>query len=80
MGRSKQGAIVRRGRRLYARIRWTENVDGQSIHRERLARVRNGFRLAPPGSTGRGNSRAYGFSFLFGARRFWRFLIQRGTI
>lgn len=40
MGRSKQGAIVRRGRRLYARIRWTENVDGQSIHRERLARVR----------------------------------------
>jgi len=68
MGRSKQGAIVRRGRRLYARIRWTENVNGQSIH------------LAPWTTTGHVNSMGYGFRFLLGARRICQFLSHRGTI
>ena len=40
MSRSKQGAIVRRGKRIYARIRWTETDSGRPVRREKYARVR----------------------------------------
>jgi len=40
MARSKQGSIVRRGKRLYARIRWTEWDGGQRVKREKFVRVR----------------------------------------
>lgn len=40
MARSKQGSVVRRGERIYARIRWTERRDNESVIREKLKRVR----------------------------------------
>lgn len=40
MARSKQGAVVRRGKLLYARIRWQEWEDGRKVQREKLERVR----------------------------------------
>lgn len=40
MARSKQGAVVRRGKLLYARIRWQEWEDGKRVQREKLERVR----------------------------------------
>lgn len=39
MARSKQGSIVQRGKRLYARIRWIELADGQKVTREKFKRV-----------------------------------------
>ena len=43
MARSKQGSIIERGKgakkRIYARIRWTERVDGVMTKREKFARV-----------------------------------------
>lgn len=44
MARSKQGSIVERGqgnkKRIYARIRWTERVDGVKTQREKFVRVK----------------------------------------
>ena len=40
MARSKQGTIVRRGKQLYARIRWTEMIGGKKVAKEKFAPVR----------------------------------------
>lgn len=40
MARTKQGSICRRQNRIYARIRWTEIVDGRRVSKEKFARVR----------------------------------------
>lgn len=40
MARSKHGSVVRRGKLLYARIRWQEWEEGRRVQREKLERVR----------------------------------------
>lgn len=40
MGRSKQGSVVKRGKKLYARIRWQEWENGKRVTREKYAPVR----------------------------------------
>ena len=40
MARSKQGSVVRRGKLIYARIRWTVRIGNESVTREKLERVR----------------------------------------